>query len=126
MESRSQDMVKEFHGEFDILINDEPTIIDGRTANLRIELIKEELEELEIAIDDNDIVEIADALADLKYVVEGTAISYGINLNAVFKEVHRSNMTKVGGYKRGDGKWIKPDTYSPADIKSILFGEKNG
>ena len=126
MESRSQDMVKEFHGEFDILINDEPTIIDGRTANLRIELIKEELEELEIAIDDNDIVEIADALADLKYVVEGTSISYGINLNAVFKEVHRSNMTKVGGYKRGDGKWIKPDTYSPADIKSILFGEKNG
>ena len=54
------------------------------------------------------------------YVVYGTAISYGIDMEPVFKEVQRSNMSKVGGYKREDGKWVKPPTYSPADIAPIL------
>ena len=58
-------------------------------------------------------------MADLLYVVYGTAVSYGIDMDPVFREVHRSNMSKVGGYKREDGKWVKPPTYSPAVIEPI-------
>ena len=57
-------------------------------------------------------------------VVYGTAVSYGIDMKPVFQEVQRSNMSKVGGHKREDGKWVKPPTYSPADITPIL--EKQG
>jgi predicted HAD superfamily Cof-like phosphohydrolase len=53
-------------------------------------------------------------------VVYGTAVSLGIDMEPVFKEVHRSNMSKVGGYKREDGKWVKPPTYSPASLDIIL------
>ncbi len=59
-------------------------------------------------------------MADLLYVVYGTAVSYGIDMDPVFREVHRSNMSKVGGYKREDGKWVKPATYSPARIEPIV------
>jgi predicted HAD superfamily Cof-like phosphohydrolase len=67
-----------------------------------------------------DIAELADALADLDYVVEGTRIAFGIDGKPIADEVHRSNMTKVGGKRREDGKWEKPDSYSPADIKGEL------
>ena len=63
---------------------------------------------------------IAQEIADLLYVVYGTAVSFGIDMEPVFREVHRSNMSKVGGYKREDGKWVKPATYSPAAITPIL------
>ncbi|MCA9474890.1 MAG: hypothetical protein KC563_03635, partial [Nitrospira sp.] len=52
--------------------------------------------------------------------VYGTAVSLGIDMEPVFKEVHRSNMSKVGGYKREDGKWVKPPTYSPASLDEII------
>ena len=63
---------------------------------------------------------LAKEMADLLYVVYGTAVSYGIDMEPVFREVHRSNLSKVGGYKRADGKWVKPPTYSPADIQPII------
>ena len=68
----------------------------------------------------NNLPGIAKELADLLYVVYGTAVSLGIDMEPVFKEVHRSNMSKVGGYKREDGKWVKPPTYSPAALQDIL------
>ena len=71
-------------------------------------------------IGQQDLAAIAKELADLLYVVYGTAVSYGIDMGPVFTEVHRSNMSKVGGYKREDGKWVKPPTYSAADIAPIL------
>ncbi len=67
-----------------------------------------------------DLPAIAKELADVLYVVYGTAVSLGIDMEPVFKEVHRSNMSKVGGYKREDGKWVKPSTYSPASLDKIL------
>jgi predicted HAD superfamily Cof-like phosphohydrolase len=67
-----------------------------------------------------DLAAVAKEMADLLYVVYGTAVSYGIDMDPVFREVHRSNMSKVGGYKREDGKWVKPATYSPARIEPIL------
>lgn len=118
-------MVREFHKEFGLLINNNPTIIPDSVVQLRERLIKEELDELVIAaLSEPNLVDIADALADLLYVVLGTAVSFGIDIEPVFAEVHRSNMTKKGGHLRSDGKWIKPDTYSPADLISIIESQK--
>ena len=90
------------------------------TKNLRNRLIQEEFEEFQEAMQSQDLANMAKELADLLYVVYGTAVSLGIDMEPVFKEVHRSNMSKVGGHKREDGKWVKPPTYSPADIQLII------
>ena len=115
-----QVMVEAFHRTFDIVVNPAPTVIDGPTRDLRIRLIQEEFDELKEALAVEDLSSIAKEMADLLYVVYGTAVSYGIDMDPVFREVHRSNMSKVGGYKREDGKWVKPDTYSPARIEPIV------
>jgi predicted HAD superfamily Cof-like phosphohydrolase len=94
--------------------------------NLRIKLIEEEWRETKKAMEDQDIVEIADGLADLLYVVFGTAVAYGIPIDEVFREVHRSNMSKVGldGIVRRDeyGKIMKPEGWkSPKEeIRKVL------
>lgn len=116
----AQDMVEAFHRMFDIVIHRVPTALDDRTRALRERLIQEEFEELKEAMAKNDLDCIAKEMADLLYVVYGTAVSYGIDMEPVFREVHRSNMSKVGGYKREDGKWVKPASYSPARITPIL------
>jgi predicted HAD superfamily Cof-like phosphohydrolase len=82
--------------------------------------MKEEFMELINAMVADSLIEISDGLADLLYVVLGTAVEYGIDIEPIFNEVHRSNMTKVGGHLDKYGKWIKPSTYSPANLKSIL------
>ena len=116
----AQAMVEAFHRMFEIVVQEAPALVDDQTRALRIRLIHEEFEELKEAMAKNDFVGIAKEMADLLYVVYGTAVSYGIEMDAVFREVHRSNMSKVGGYKREDGKWVKPATYSPAAIEPIL------
>lgn len=115
-----QAMVKEFHRTFDIVAHPTPTVVDEGTRELRIRLIQEEFEELKEALAQGDLVSISKEMADLLYVVYGTAVSYGIDMGPVFQEIHRSNMSKVGGYKREDGKWVKPATYSPACIEPIM------
>jgi predicted HAD superfamily Cof-like phosphohydrolase len=115
-----QTMVEAFHRTFNILVNPNPTVVDGQTRELRVTLIQEEFDELREALATEDLSSIAKEMADLLYVVYGTAVSYGIDMAPVFREVHRSNMSKVSGYKREDGKWVKPATYSPALIKPIL------
>lgn len=116
----AQVMVEAFHRMFDIVVHRTPTLVDDRTRALRERLIQEEFDELKEAMAHNDLPGIAKEMADLLYVVYGTAVSYGIDMEPVFREVHRSNMSKVGGYKRADGKWVKPSTYSPAVIEPIL------
>ena len=115
-----QAMVEAFHRTFGIMVNPVPTVIDGQTRELRVKLIQEEFDELKEALTAEDISSIAKEMADLLYVVYGTAVSCGIDMDPVFREVHRSNMSKVGGYKREDGKWVKPVTYSPAFIDPIV------
>lgn len=66
------------------------------------------------------LVEIADGLGDLIYVVLYTANIYGFDLDPIFEEIQRSNMTKIGGQINSAGKLIKPDTYSPAQLISII------
>ena len=116
----AQKMVQEFHEQFDIHTATTPCVPDDATQTLRNRLIQEEFEEFQEAMQSKDLSAMAKELADLLYVVYGTAVSLGIDMEPVFKEVHRSNMSKVGGYKREDGKWVKPTTYSPACLDKIL------
>jgi predicted HAD superfamily Cof-like phosphohydrolase len=113
-------MVREFHEQFDIHISTTPSVPGEATQILRNRLIQEEFEEFQEAMQRKDLSAMAKELADLLYVVYGTAVSLGIDMEPVFKEVHRSNMSKVGGYKREDGKWVKPPTYSPASLDAII------
>jgi predicted HAD superfamily Cof-like phosphohydrolase len=115
-----QAMVEDFHRKFSILAQVTPTDLKEETKRLRVRLIEEEFDELKESMAGGDLAAIAKEMADLLYVVYGTAVSYGIDMDPVFREVHRSNMSKVGGYKREDGKWVKPATYSPARIEPIL------
>lgn len=119
-----QSMVEEFHRKFDILVQARPTIPNGSTKELRVRLIQEEFDELKEALAQDNLVAVAKEMADLLYVVYGTAVSYGIDMEPVFHEVHRSNLSKVGGYKRADGKWVKPPTYSPASLAPILEAQR--
>ena len=115
-----QAMVEQFHRLFDIVVQERPDLVDERTRVLRERLIQEEFDELKEAMGKADLPAIAKELADLLYVVYGTAVSYGIDMTPVFREVHRSNMSKIGGYKREDGNWVKPPTYSPATIEPSM------
>ena len=115
-----QAMVEEFHRKFDIATANRPTEIGEDTKRLRVRLIQEEFDELKESMEAGNLAALAKEMADLLYVVYGTAVSYGIDMEPVFREVHRSNLSKVGGDKRADGKWVKPPTYSPADIQPII------
>ena len=94
----------------------DPEFPEEHIQRLRINLIEEELDELQLAVDNEDMVEVADALTDLLYVVYGAGHAFGIDLDECFAEVHRSNLSKLGTdfkpIKREDGKVLKPDTYS--------------
>jgi len=89
--------VLEFHKKFDAYIGESPEIPNSKVCDLRINLLQEELNELKEAINNNDIVEAADALMDLQYVLSGAIISFGLQNIAsdLFKEVQRSNMSKL-------------------------------
>jgi NTP pyrophosphatase (non-canonical NTP hydrolase) len=99
-----------------------PTITTPPNSMLRLELIEEEFDELETAVVQDDLVEIADALGDLLYVLLGTAVSYGIDLEPVFEEIHRSNLSKfIDGHVCGcTGKWLKGSSYDPPKLTPIL------
>ena len=117
-------MVEEFHRKFDIAVQTHPGDITEETKRLRTRLIQEEFDELKESMASGNLALVAKELADLLYVVYGTAVSYGIDMEPVFREVHRSNLSKVGGYKRDDGKWVKPATYSPACLEPILDAQR--
>lgn len=112
-----QDMVREFHKAVGSKDAYSPQL---RAKQLRLNLIREEYIELVTALANNDIVETADALADLAYVVYGAALTFGIDLDEVLEEVHRTNMAKAGGPRRDDGKIMKPEGWTPPDIASVL------
>lgn len=87
---------------------------------MRAELIREEAAETVKAIEDGDLVAAIDGLCDLLYVTYGAAVEWGIDLAPFWDEVHRTNMAKVGGPTRGDGKKLKPPGWTPPDIAGIL------
>jgi predicted HAD superfamily Cof-like phosphohydrolase len=89
--------VAQFHRTFKHPILNEPTIPSVNRCNLRVELLAEELKELKAAIEDKDMVEIADALCDIQYVLSGAILEFGLGekFRELFDEVQRSNMSKT-------------------------------
>lgn len=124
MDGTNFELVEDFMEAMGQEVNAVPTFPEEDIQRLRLDLIEEELDELHYAIDNKDMVEIADALGDLLYVVYGAGHAFGIDLDECFKEIHASNMSKLGPdgkpIKREDGKVLKPDTFFPPDLKSIL------
>lgn len=115
--------VRDFHIAFSQPVGESPNLPDENERHLRKILLQEEVDEYLNAELEHDIVEIADALADIIYIACGTAVSYGIPLDKVFEEVHRSNMAKlVDGkpLKREDGKVIKPVGWTAPDVAGVL------
>ncbi len=119
--------VQEFHEVFGAHIERRPTArLPRELIEMRATLIEEELAEYREASRKGDLVEIADALTDLLYVVLGTFITHGLQEAAVdlFDEVHRSNMSKLDENGRAifreDGKVLKSSAYFPPDLASIL------
>lgn len=93
----SLNQVAEFHKTFNAPILDSPQIPSAERCKLRVSLLQEELNELQDAIINNDIVEVADALCDLQYVLSGAVLEFGLGEKFVelFNEVQRSNMSKA-------------------------------
>jgi predicted HAD superfamily Cof-like phosphohydrolase len=142
------DLVGEFHRTFHHPIQPTPVIPEQGRCDLRVALIAEELKEFEAAIRDRDIVGVADALADIQYVLSGAILEFGLGdqFKALFEEVQRSNMSKACNseeearqtvehyrqkdgtecyYKEASGKWL---VYRRADnktIKSINYSPAN-
>lgn len=120
---KEQFMVEEFHKKIGATINHIPILISSELCKQRLSIILEEMEELKEAMQQRDLVSIADSLADLTYAILGTAVVYGINLKPIFDEVHRSNMTK-GAPLTKDGKGVKGENYSQPNISKILTNLK--
>jgi predicted HAD superfamily Cof-like phosphohydrolase len=144
----SLNQVAEFHKTFGAPILEKPQIPNESRCNLRVSLLQEELNELSEAIKNNDLVEIADALCDLQYVLSGAVLEFGLGnkFEELFNEVQRSNMSKAcdsqkealmtlshykkkdgteGHYKEINGKWI---VYRKGDnkvLKSINYSPAN-
>lgn len=123
--SRAAESVREFHRAFDMPARDVPQWPPRDEVKLRIALLKEECSEAIWEMnDEHELALVAKELADVLYVVYGAAEHYGIPLDDVFDEVHRSNMSKVwddGTVKKHEnGKVMKPPTYSQADLTGIL------
>lgn len=89
--------VAEFHNTFQLPVISEPQIPDSERCQLRLNLLEEELSELKEAINTSDLVEVADALCDLQYVLSGAILEFGLGakFKGLFDEVHRSNMSKT-------------------------------
>ena len=97
--------VKKFMETFGQEIKEKASFPNDKITNLRLDLIKEELGELKVAINNKDLKEVADALTDILYVTYGAGHAFGINLDSCFKEVQNSNTSKLGK----DGKPIYND-----------------
>ena len=119
--------VKEFHKAFKLDYLDKPKADLGMDKNkLRFNLMKEENEEYFEAANNNDMVEVADALGDMLYILCGTIIEHGMEhkIDEIFSEIQNSNMSKLGAdggpIYREDGKVLKGPNYFKPDIERIL------
>jgi len=119
--------VQTFHTTYNLGYKETPTADIGMPKNLlRYELMREENEEYLEAANNNDLVEVADALGDMLYILCGTIIEHGMQhkIEEVFNEIQRSNMSKLGAdgkpIYREDGKVLKGPNYFKPNIKAIL------
>ncbi|HQX27500.1 MAG TPA: nucleoside triphosphate pyrophosphohydrolase family protein [Alphaproteobacteria bacterium] len=131
MKRSTLEQVREFHETYGLPVESVPNISDQKTNDLRINLIAEELEELQEALKNNDIVETLDALIDLQYVLDGAFLSFGLHdvKEIAFAEVHRSNMSKLGEdgkpiRRESDGKVMKGPNYFVPDMSQFIKSKK--
>jgi len=131
MKRSTLEQVREFHETYGLPVESVPNISDQKTNDLRINLIAEELEELQEALKNNDIVETLDALIDLQYVLDGAFLSFGLHdvKEIAFAEVHRSNMSKLGEdgkpiRRESDGKVMKGPNYFVFDMSQFIKSKK--
>ena len=127
MIKKELEAVAEFHNSFGIESKEFPSVqIPDKTISLRYNLMKEENEEYLEAAKNKDMIEVADALGDMLYILCGTILSHGMQhkITEVFDEIQRSNMSKLGSdgkpIYREDGKVLKGPSYFKPDIKSVL------
>lgn len=118
--NEDQRQVRTFHERYGLPRHDKPTWPGDQVLRQRILLIEEEVAELRNSALNHDLAEVADALADLLHVAYGTAVACGIDLEPIFGEIHRSNMTKERHEQRPDGKPAKGPSYVPPDVKPLL------
>ena len=115
-----QDIV-EFHKEVMLdSFSTTPNIPFPKYVALRHRLIKEEVGETLEAIEDENLVELADGICDSIVVLLGTAVTYGIDIRPIWDEVHRTNMAKGDGVLREDGKRLKPEGWKPPRVAKLL------
>jgi|TARA_B110001452_G_scaffold194622_1_gene164626 predicted HAD superfamily Cof-like phosphohydrolase len=116
--------VKKFMQTFGQEVKDKTEFPNEKIIQLRYELIKEELEELNQAIKDKNIKEVADALTDILYVTYGAGHAFGIDLDKCFEEVQKSNMSKLGTDGKPiyneNGKVMKGPNYFKPDLNKFL------
>ena len=105
-------------------VKDKPSFSTDKINKLRIDLIKEELNELTEAMKNKDLLEVADALTDILYVTYGAGHAFGINLDACFEEVQNSNMSKLGNDGKpiynDQGKVMKGPNYFKPDLSKFI------
>ena len=116
--------VKKFMQTFGQEVRTKASFPNDKITQLRLDLIKEELSELEEAIDKKDIKEVADALTDILYVTYGAGHAFGINLDKCFGEVQNSNMSKLGSDGKPiyneNGKVMKGPDYFKPDLNKFV------
>ncbi len=116
--------VKKFMQTFGQEVRTEVSFPSDKIINLRLDLIREELSELEEAIEKKDIKEVADALTDILYVTYGAGHAFGINLDKCFEEVQNSNMSKLGSDGKPiyneHGKVMKGPDYFKPDLNKFV------
>ena len=116
--------VKTFMETYDQEVKTKSEFPDKKIVKLRLDLIREELDELTNAIKNNDIVEVADALTDILYVTYGAGHSFGINLDKCFEEVQRSNMSKLdengNPIYNENGKVMKGPNFFEPNLKKFV------
>jgi len=119
---KMEQQVREFALKFGVESAFRPSIM---RATLRKKLIREEIDELFEAIDANDLVKTIDGICDSIYTLIGAAVCFGVSdLGVYYDEVHRSNMEKVDGGSREDGKILKPQGWVGPDIAGLLRDER--
>ena len=116
--------VKTFMETFGQMVRTKPQFPNEQTMQLRYDLIKEELNELEHAMKTKNLKEVADALTDILYVTYGAGYAYGIDLDKCFKEVQRANMSKLGNDGKPiyneNGKVMKGPGYTKPNLKQFV------
>jgi|TARA_B110001454_G_scaffold174433_1_gene165952 predicted HAD superfamily Cof-like phosphohydrolase len=118
------DKVKNFMQTFGQEVKNKPSFSSEKINNLRYDLIREELEELKDAMDNNNLLEVADALTDILYVTYGAGHAFGINLDDCFDEVQKSNMSKLDDKGKPIynefGKVMKGPKYFKPDLSKFI------